>query len=488
MISASASIGAVLLWNVDEALSQIDKYQWSSDMNVRAGAMMAFGLVSSGVKNECDPALALMADSLESTDPMAKMGAVVGLGFAYGGTRREDVLEQLIPMIIDTSYSIELSAMAAVTLGLIYVGSCNQDVAEAILQTLMERQATNGALDGALPPFFGVGLGLLFLGCRDACDPTIGALAAVEHSIGRYAAATVEGFAFAGSGDVIKVQRMMQICVEKDVESKEGEDSESAQMHQAVAVLNIPLIAMAEEIGSSMSLRNLDHVLQYGDLPQRRATPLALALHSISNPQPAVVDTLSKLSHDVDADVALHAIISLGLVGAGTNNSRIAGLLRQLAAFYGKDANAMFVIRLSQGLLYMGKGLLTISPIHSDRFLINPVALGSVLVVLHACLHLRSTVLGRQHYLLYHLIPAMYPRMLITVDENLKHLQVSVRVGQAVDVIGQAGRPKTITGFQTHTTPVLLSVNDRAELATEECMYTEKHHTSCMSSIHYHVH
>lgn len=49
-------------------------------------------------------------------------------------------------------------------------------------------------------------------------------------------------------------------------------------------------------------------------------------------------------------------------------------------------------------------------------------------------------------------------------------LQVSchVRVGQAVDVVAQAGRPKTITGFQTHTTPVLLAARERAELGTEK--------------------
>jgi 26S proteasome regulatory subunit N1 len=64
----------------------------------------------------------------------------------------------------------------------------------------------------------------------------------------------------------------------------------------------------------------------------------------------------------------------------------------------------------------------------------------------------------------------MVPRMLLTVDENLEPLPVSVRVGQAVDTVGQAGRPKTITGFQTHTTPVLLAHNERAELATDECM------------------
>ena len=45
---------------------------------------------------------------------------------------------------------------------------------------------------------------------------------------------------------------------------------------------------------------------------------------------------------------------------------------------------------------------------------------------------------------------------------------VKLYLSQAVDVVGQAGKPKTITGFQTHTTPVLLAANERAELATEE--------------------
>ena len=48
---------------------------------------------------------------------------------------------------------------------------------------------------------------------------------------------------------------------------------------------------------------------------------------------------------------------------------------------------------------------------------------------------------------------------------------------QAVDVVGQAGKPKTITGFQTHTTPVLLAHGERAELATEECILSLAHPT-----------
>lgn len=43
-----------------------------------------------------------------------------------------------------------------------------------------------------------------------------------------------------------------------------------------------------------------------------------------------------------------------------------------------------------------------------------------------------------------------------------------MRVGQAVDTVGAAGKPKKITGFQTHDTPVLISHGERAELATEQ--------------------
>lgn len=43
-----------------------------------------------------------------------------------------------------------------------------------------------------------------------------------------------------------------------------------------------------------------------------------------------------------------------------------------------------------------------------------------------------------------------------------------MRVGNAVDTVGQAGKPKKITGFQTHDTPVLIGQNERAELASEE--------------------
>jgi len=87
---------------------------------------------------------------------------------------------------------------------------------------------------------------------------------------------------------------------------------------------------------------------------------------------------------------------------------------------------------------------------------------------MHTSLDLKHSILSHRHYLLFTIVTSLRPRMLITVDEKLEPVPVSVRVGQAVDTVGQAGKPKGITGFQTHKTPVLLAHGDRAELATDE--------------------
>ena len=199
----------------------------------------------------------------------------------------------------------------------------------------------------------------------------------------------------------------------------------------------------------------------------------------------------------------------MGLAGAGTNNSRIAGLLRTLATFYRSEPAHLFVVRLAQGLLHMGKGLVTLNPFHSDRLLLSPVALAGLLTGVMCFLDVKAGVHGKFHFLLLAFAMAMNPRWCITVDEVsapaarprgsacnapapaekrahaptrtpvcLSHcshppsqtgaeLKVEIRVGTAVETVGQAGKPKTITGFQTHTTPVVMSVKDRGELVDD---------------------
>jgi 26S proteasome regulatory subunit N1 len=111
----------------------------------------------------------------------------------------------------------------------------------------------------------------------------------------------------------------------------------------------------------------------------------------------------------------MNAIFSLGLVAAGTNNSRLAGQMRQLAAYYSEETNPLMVVRIAQGLLHLGKGLLTINPIHSHNFLLNNVALAGLLISILSFTEVEPLICGKHQYLVYSLCLAMTPRMIMTV-------------------------------------------------------------------------
>eukprot|EP01113_Clastostelium_recurvatum_P033314 TRINITY_DN438_c0_g1_i4.p1 TRINITY_DN438_c0_g1~~TRINITY_DN438_c0_g1_i4.p1 ORF type:complete len:922 (-),score=259.73 TRINITY_DN438_c0_g1_i4:160-2925(-) len=460
MMSAAASLGMVLQWDVESALSQIDKFLYSQEDWVKSGALLGVGIITCGVQSEVDPAIALLAEYIDNTNGNMRIGAILGLGLAYSGTCREDVRDMILPVLEDSSASMEVMSIAGLALGLIFVGSSDGDITQGIMTCLMERTETD--LASAHARFLVLGLSLLYLGKQGHAEAALEGLKTLQGPIAQYGALTLDSCAYAGTGNVLKIQQLLSICADHLEE-------DAASAHQGAAVLGIALIAMGEELGSEMCLRSFDHLLQYGEPAIRRAVPLALALINVSNPtRVAVIDTLSKLSHDHDHEVAMSAIMGLGLVGAGTNNARIAGLLRALATYYYKEANHLFTVRLAQGLLHLGKGTLTLNPFHSDRLLMSHVCVGGLLTILHSCMDIKNTILSKSHYLLYTLACSMSPRILLTLDEDLKELKVPVRVGQAVDVVGQAGKPKTITGFQTHTTPVLLGHGDRAELATDD--------------------
>ena len=66
-------------------------------------------------------------------------------------------------------------------------------------------------------------------------------------------------------------------------------------------------------------------------------------------------------------------------------------MLKQLATYYQKDSNNLYIVRLAQGLIHLGKGTLTLNPYHSDRGLFTPVAVGSLLIVLVAAMDAKNS-------------------------------------------------------------------------------------------------
>jgi 26S proteasome regulatory subunit N1 len=360
MTSAAASLGMVMMWNVEEGLNQIDKYFHNSDDFVKAGACLGVGIISIGIRNESDPALAILSDYLDSNTCGAdvRIAAICGLGLAYAGAEKTEMREHLESIVASDVTSITEASMAALTLGLSFVGTCDDEISSVILQRLMESSAED--LNHTVSRFLCLGLGLLYLGKNERAEAVLEAVRTIEHKRAKYCEITLESCAFAGTGNVLKVQQMLRQCTDHLLEAAE---------HQSAAVLGIALVTLGEDMGVEMTLRTFEHLLHYGELPIRKVVPLAIGLLYISNPEYSVVDQLSRLSHDQDAELSQCAIFALGLVSAGSNNSRVAGLLRQLSEFYAKEANHLFVVRIAQGLNAMGKGLIGLSPFHSDRFL-----------------------------------------------------------------------------------------------------------------------
>ena len=527
LASAAASVGLLMLWDVD-GLSAIDKYTHSTDPQVFAGSLLAIGAANATVRSDADPALGLILDALETTtftDKIVLTCACLGIGLAYAGTAREDVGDILATRFEDAAAPVEVRVVAALALGLVFAGTADGEVLSRICDTLSADSEGPGAFEkSSLARLVYLALGLVVLGRGDEAEVAQEVVMTLGPKVAAYARACVVSCAYAASGNLLRIQEFLQDITgairdakaRKDAaalaelddsksksnngnnsgnnnsngsngrnnddkeakkkaekERKEREEKENAPegfFPQGIAVLGIGLAAMGEKIGDEMVLRTLDRVLQFGDIHARRAVPLALGLLSVSNPRIPVVDALVRLAHDTDTTVAGNAVLAIGLTAAGSNNSRVATILHTLAVYHAKAPSLLFAIHIAEGLVALGKGALTLSPLHSDRQLLSVPAAAGLLVVLHACLDIQSTILGDCHYLLFALATAIYPRVLLTIDdsEEMNSVATLVRVGQAVDIAGQAGRPKAIMGFQTHNTPVMIGFGERAEMASED--------------------
>lgn len=151
------------------------------------------------------------------------------------------------------------------------------------------------------------------------------------------------------------------------------------------AVIGIALIASSEDVGNEMAMRLMNTIMQYSNKSVKRALPMALALLNVSNPKVNVTAILIKLAYEDDLELAMRATLCLGIVGAGTNSSKLAEQLRTIAA-NSTDGKFLYITRIAQGLLHMGKGTLTLHPYYSDRFLLSKTGMSGLIIFMHSCI------------------------------------------------------------------------------------------------------
>ena len=166
---------------------------------------------------------------------------------------KEELKSLLLNVVSDTSLSVDVSSMAALALGLSFVGTADGDISSTILQTLMERESEQ--LNSKHARFFGLGLALLFLQRQEDADVVIETLKVIEHHISKQTLVLLQACAYAGTGNVLKVQEMIHLCTDHPDEEKED------TTFQTFAVIGIALIAMGEDIGTEMAQRTFNHLV-----------------------------------------------------------------------------------------------------------------------------------------------------------------------------------------------------------------------------------
>ena len=462
-----SGIGLINIWDYLEGPNKVYELAGKKETDIykRTGRNIGLGVCLCGIHDENDVAVAVLLDELSDKNLDVKISAVFGLGLAAAGSQNKQLHEILNGVLEDFSYGFEMSAFVSLALGLIFIGSSDEDVFTDLFSILMSRNE-GGKAKIFESPFFVIyilGMGLLCLGKQKDNDFMINTLVALEEfskDMKDYMKTMLISFSYAGSGNVSKVQELMQIIAKSS--------DEINPKVQAIAVIGCSLIAIGEEVGMEMLSRSFNNFLQFGDINTKKAVSLAIALLNLSNPKVQVIDSLTKFCYDTDRTVAMNAIFSMGLVSSGSNHSRVGGLLRSLAAYYTEESNPLFMVRISQGLLHLGKGLITLDPVYSHKLLINKRALAGVLITLFSFTETEALICGKHQFLLYSLALAMKPKLVMTVDENLKPKDVQLMIGQAVDIVGQTGNPRTISGFQIHTSPAVINTGERCEINGED--------------------
>lgn len=231
MVSTTASLGSLHQWDVNEGLQVLDKFTYSDDPEVKAGALLGTGIVSANVHDDVDAALALLQEFVNDSNKLYQTAAINGLGIAFAGSANEEVLNLLLPLVSDLDAPLEVSCLAALALGHTFVGTCHGDITSTILQTLLERDFAQ--LANKFIKFMALGLGLLYMGKTEQVEDVLETIDAIEHPISKTLKVLVNICAYAGTGNVLQIQALLQMCAAKPKdqldEEKKLEQSEEDQ-------------------------------------------------------------------------------------------------------------------------------------------------------------------------------------------------------------------------------------------------------------------
>ncbi|KAI5190182.1 26S proteasome regulatory subunit N1 [Nematocida sp. AWRm77] len=455
-ISSQSSKGLLYLWNPEKAMEELEEHLFSEDKYLKVSSILALSASTCRVRDEHETVLAVVKESLSTNSTTQKLVLLQSLLLQYAGTGREDVVEVVKPYIHDDQ--VEVSLFSIYAIGCICAGRGDLDVFTELIQVFIERLSFS--------PFtkYGMlGLALLFLGQESAVESVLELAESVE-KYGMALSILLRSTAYFGTGNSKVLHSLLRDALEESspasTEEEEGDTGYFEYKH-VFAILGVSLLSVGEETLSQMATHILEGATLLDNPRVQMAVPLALSLLHMSTAKVEVIDSLKRCVHNGNSLVIVSSLAALGLVSAGSNNSRVQSAFEQMGAFCGKGASGS-TLKIAQGLLRLGKGTMKLSMFSGS--VPSPKAISGILGFVFALLDGGTFILDRYYFTLLLIAPGIFPKHVVTVNTEGVPVQTNIRVGTRVDVSGVAGRPKRVSGSQVHETPIILQASEAAEV------------------------
>lgn len=464
-ISSQSSKGLLYLWNPERAMEELEEHLFSDDGYLKVSSILALSASTCKVHDESETVLAVVKEALTTHSTTQKLVLLQSLLLQYAGTGRNDILEVVRPFMHDSQ--IEVALFAIYTTGSVAAGSGSIEVFTETVQVLTERGSSSPFMKYAI-----LGMALIFLGQEDGVEQILELASSVD-KYGTALGILLRGTAYLGTGNSKILHSILKDALEESTPSTNStEEEEPDNAHQeykhVFAIIGVALLSVGEDTLAQMATHILEGAMLLDNPRVQMAVPLALALLHMSTAKAEVIDSLKRCAHSGNSLVIVSSLAALGIVAAGSNNSRVQSALEQMSSFCGKGASGS-TLKIAQGLLHLGKGTMKLSLFSGG--VTSPKAVAGILGFVFSLLDGGSYILDRYYFTLLLVAPGIFPKHVVTVDDTGAPVRASVRVGTKVDVSGVAGRPKRMSGSQVHETPIILQATEAAEVIGRDASF-----------------
>lgn len=429
-ISVTASIGLIHSYSHERV---IQCYSNNLYEKPDVGAALALAIASQRHHDSDSENLNLLSHFLSSEKKSETLAAMLGISLLYSATASQKAYDAIFPFL--SSPEPDIVMFAIYVLGSIFASTGDEEIASCCLDVYNEVKNDSPFCNLSI-----LGIALIVMKCPQAEKMPFFA------KFDSYIKILSLGLMHVGTGNPKVVDDILTEAFTGDTDA----------LLESLGLISCCLIGLGDTIAMSLIDRICKSSLLLDSPHLKSIFPLCLALLYPSNPKPETIDALEKSLSNGESDP--NSLIALGIVGAGTRSSRI---IRILDTNYGnvyKDPRAASSLILSQGLVNLGKGLFTLSPLfYENKIVADKPLIGLISTVF---LFLDQTIFPEFSYFCYLLSSSITPKYATGYEGTCK-------VGKPVDVVGLAGKPNKLSGVVVHTLPIVLNTNEKAEVDDE---------------------